>query len=315
MINVNRLVKTFGATRAVDDVTFDVKPGEVLGFLGPNGAGKSTTIRMITCFLTPDSGTVNVDGHDTQLDSIEVRKLIGYLPENNPLYMDMDVTDYLNYIAEVRRIPGGRRKARVDEVIDICSLGAVRFKAIGELSKGFRQRVGLSQTLLHDPGFLILDEPTSGLDPTQIIEIRNLIREIGKEKAVMLSTHILPEVEATCDRVIIINKGKIAIEGGTNDLSRKAEGEAILHAAIKGPAPEIETKLSALEGADSAAVEKEIAPGHCRYIVRSAHGVDLSEQVFNAVVSNKWILTELSLEAVTLEDVFLQLTRSEESGA
>ena len=209
MIEVKNLTKRYGLTVAVDNVSFDANAGEVLGFLGPNGAGKTTTMRILTCYLSADEGTAKVAGYDVFEESIEVRKRIGYLPESAPLYMDMGVIDYLKFIAQIRHIPKSQRQERIKAVIDTCGLEKVIQKDVGELSRGYRQRLGLAQSLIHDPPILILDEPTSGLDPSQIIEIRNLIKAIGKEKTIIFSTHILPEVSATCSRILIINDGQI----------------------------------------------------------------------------------------------------------
>ena len=215
MIEVRNLTKRYGSTVAVNNVSFDAEAGEVLGFLGPNGAGKTTTMRVLTCFLPADDGTASIDGYDIFENSIEVRQRIGYLPESAPLYGDMGVIDYLKFIAEIRNIPKSERNDRIKSVVEICGLGPMIQKDVGELSKGYRQRLGLAQSLVHDPPILILDEPTSGLDPSQIIEIRNLIKEIGKEKTIIFSTHILSEVSATCSRVLIISDGQHRCERDT----------------------------------------------------------------------------------------------------
>lgn len=310
MIKVDRLEKSFGLTKAVDDVTFELKAGEVLGFLGPNGAGKSTTMKIMTTYLSADSGTVTVEDYDTEDNPIEARRLIGYLPENNPLYLDVDVLDYLGFIAQVRKIPKSKRTQRLKEVIGMCALGDVQRKNIGQLSKGFRQRVGLASALLHDPGFLILDEPTSGLDPSQIIEIRNLIKEIGKQKAIIISTHILPEVEAVCDRAIIINRGRLVAEGMTSELSARAAGEKLVYAAIKSDAADVREKLSALEGVSEVAQKASIAENHNSYSLKCLREKAITESVFDLCVAEGWKLTELHSEEATLEDVFLQLVQN-----
>lgn len=221
MIRIKKLTKLYGNFVALDSVSFNVNNGEILGFLGPNGAGKSTTMKIITCFMPPTSGIVEVDDLNIYEHSMEIRRKIGYLPETNPLYYNMYVLDYLNFIAEIRKIPGAKRKERLEYVIQTCGLSAVLAKDIGTLSRGYRQRVGLAQTLIHDPDILILDEPTLGLDPNQIIEITDLIKEIGKEKTVMVSTHILPWVQSTCDRVVIINHGKIIADGSFEQFRSK----------------------------------------------------------------------------------------------
>ncbi|MEO7993015.1 MAG: ATP-binding cassette domain-containing protein [bacterium] len=225
MIDVQHITKRFGASIAVNNVTFQVHPGEVVGFLGPNGAGKSTTMKCITCYLAPDAGTIKVNGHDVFKDSLRVRREIGYLPESNPLYTEMGVVDYLLFIADVHEVPVRDRRRRCESIIDRVGLTRMRHKDIGELSKGFKQRVGLAAAMIADPTTLILDEPTTGLDPNQIVEIRQLIRDLGKEKSVILSTHILPEVRVTCSRIIIIAEGRLIDEGTPEELIERARGE------------------------------------------------------------------------------------------
>ena len=311
MIEARELTKSYGATVAVDQVTFDAHAGEVLGFLGPNGAGKTTTMRILTCYLSADTGSATVAGYDVFEESVEVRKHIGYLPESAPLYADMGVIEYLNFMTQVRNIPKSQRKERIRTVIDTCGLEDVIQKDIGELSKGYRQRVGLAQSLIHDPPILILDEPTSGLDPSQIIEIRNLIKNIGQEKLVLFSTHILPEVSATCTRILIINNGKIVANGTPEELSSQAKGEEIVHITIRGAQETIEPELDALEfvsqwnrvGTDDGTVS---------YQINTAQGSEAAEALFRVVVENGWSLTELRQESVDLEDVFLNLTHKEQ---
>ncbi len=311
MIEVRELTKSYGTTIAVDHVTFDAHAGEVLGFLGPNGAGKTTTMRILTCYLSADTGSATVAGYDVFEESVEVRKHIGYLPESAPLYADMGVIEYLNFMTQVRNIPKSQRKERIRAVIDTCGLEDVIQKDIGELSKGYRQRVGLAQSLIHDPPILILDEPTSGLDPSQIIEIRNLIKNIGQEKLVLFSTHILPEVSATCSRILIINNGKIVANGTPEELSSQAKGDEIVHITIRGAQETIESQLDALEfvsqwnrvGTDNGTVS---------YQINAAQGSDAAEALFRVVVENGWSLTELRQESVDLEDVFLNLTHKDQ---
>ena len=310
MIEVRNLTKRYGPTVAVDNVSFDAKSGEVLGFLGPNGAGKTTTMRILTCYLSADEGTVKVAGYDVFEESFEVRKRIGYLPESAPLYTDMGVIDYLKFIAEIRDIPKSQRSQRIKDVVDICGLEKMIQKDIGELSKGYRQRLGLAQSLIHDPPILVLDEPTSGLDPNQIIEIRNLIREIGKEKMIIFSTHILSEVSATCGRILIINDGQIVANGTPDELAGRAQGEEVVHISIRGPREEIEAKLEELSiVSDFKRVESD--DGVCGYQIVSQKGKNTAEELFHFVVQNHWSLTELRQEAISLEDVFLQLTGNE----
>ena len=310
MIEVINLTKRYGPTVAVDNVSFDAKAGEVLGFLGPNGAGKTTTMRILTCYLSADEGTAKVAGYDVFEESFEVRKRIGYLPESAPLYTDMGVIDYLKFIAQIRDIPKSQRSQRIKNVVDICGLEKMIQKDVGELSKGYRQRLGLAQSLIHDPPILVLDEPTSGLDPNQIIEIRNLIREIGKEKMIIFSTHILSEVSATCSRILIINDGQIVANGTPGELAGRAQGEEVVHISIRGPREEIEAKLEELSlVSDFKRVKSD--DGVCGYQIVSQKGKNTAEELFHFVVQNHWSLTELRQEAISLEDVFLQLTGNE----
>ena len=314
MIEVKNLTKRYGATVAVNDVSFDAKAGEVLGFLGPNGAGKTTTMRILTCYLSADAGTAKVAGYDVFEESIEVRKQIGYLPESAPLYTDMGVLDYLNFIAQIRGIPKSHRKERIREVIDVCGLEKVIQKDVGELSKGYRQRLGLSQALIHAPAILILDEATSGLDPSQIIEIRNLIKEIGKEKMIIFSSHILPEVSATCSRILIINEGRLVANGTPEELAGRAKGQEVVHISIRGHRAEIEAKLDELNFvSDYKCVKAD--DQILGYRISSQQGNNAAEEIFQFVVDNHWSLTELRQETVSLEDVFLQLTGSESTDA
>ncbi len=313
MIEVRNLRKTFGPTVAVDDVSFDVTKGEVLGFLGPNGAGKTTTMRVLTCYLPADSGSAKVAGYDTADHPIEVRRRIGYLPESAPLYLDMDVTEYLSFVAEIRGVPPPSRRARIRDMIELCNLGSVQRRPVGELSKGFRQRVGLAQTLMHDPDVLILDEPTTGLDPNQIVQIRELIKQIGREKTVILSTHILQEVEATCTRVQIINDGRLIAQGTVDELTHLATGDARVVVRVKAPPAAVEPKMSAVPGVKSIRQIQAPADSAARYeLVASSSEEDaLEEAVFRTAVENGWVVTELRREAQSLEQVFQRLTRGE----
>ncbi|OGG00425.1 MAG: ABC transporter [Candidatus Glassbacteria bacterium RIFCSPLOWO2_12_FULL_58_11] len=310
MIKIENLTKYYDATLAVDSVSFEVQKGEVVGFLGPNGAGKTTTMRIITCYLKPTSGKVTIEDFDIFEQPIEVRKRIGYLPENCPLYPEMNVLDYLNYIAELRQIPRAERSKRVREMIGVTSIGDVLHKDIGELSKGYRQRVGLAQAMVHDPEILILDEPTSGLDPNQIIEIRQLIRDIGREKTIILSTHILPEVSATCNRVLIINDARLIASGTPDELVSRAQGAEVITAGIKGPE---EAVFEALRQADFIAefrkVREELA-GEQSWLTLEIQGQgdQTSEKLFHLAVRQGWTLRELRLERLSLEEVFARLT-------
>jgi ABC-2 type transport system ATP-binding protein len=310
MIKIKNLTKKYGELKAVNDVTFDVHTGDILGFLGPNGAGKTTTVRIITCYMYPTSGWVEVDGLNVFEHSLEVRKKIGYLPENAPLYSEMNVLDYLHFIMGIRGVVKDRWSQRTNQIIDICGLGPVIHRNIGELSKGFRQRVGLAQAMVHDPEVLILDEPTSGLDPNQIAEIRSLIKELGKEKTVILCTHILPEVEATCGRVLIINEGKIVADGSPAELQSSFQGKEQLYLELKAPFEDVGTKLANLENVEK--VEKIASNGNGlkKFTIECAKGVDLREEVFRLAVENHWVLLEMRKEQASLEDVFRELTTS-----
>jgi ABC-2 type transport system ATP-binding protein len=313
MIQVENLTKDYGPVRAVNRVTFDVRKGEVLGFLGPNGAGKSTTMKMLTCYLAPSDGSAKVAGYDVFDESLEVRKRIGYLPEDTPLYRDMTVLEYLRFAADVRRMPRERREARIKDIGGRCGLGDVAGKLVGELSKGFRQRVGLAQAMLHDPDILILDEPTSGLDPNQIVEIRELIKEVGREKTVILSTHILPEVEATCGRMIIISGGKLVADGTPESLRARQRGGRyrVVVEANGVPGEAIRARLAGIGGVNRCeAVAGE--EGTHSFAIDGASADDLRKPLFRAAVDNRWTLLELVRESASLEDVFRNLTTGEE---
>jgi ABC-2 type transport system ATP-binding protein len=311
MIQVDRLTKRYGSTVAVRDISFSVARGEVLGFLGPNGAGKTTTMRILTSYLPADEGRVEVAGFDVASQSLEVRRRLGYLPENAPLYEDMGVIDYLEYVAGMRGYTGEERTRRVKRMIDVCGLGAMMQKTIGQLSKGYRQRVGLAQAMIHDPDLLILDEPTSGLDPNQIVEIRDLIRDVGKEKTVILSTHILPEVTATCSRVMIIAGGKLVADDTPEGLARKAAGGQEIRAVIRGPGPDVEATLrSAADRLGPARYEGSTAGG-LAYRFGIPAGVEAhvpAEVIFRLAADKGWALTELSHDTISLESVFRSLT-------
>jgi ABC-2 type transport system ATP-binding protein len=310
MIKVTNLTKQYEEIKAVDDITFDVHTGEILGFLGPNGAGKTTTVRIVTCYMLPTSGRVEVDGLNTFDHSLEVRKKIGYLPENAPLYNEMSVSDYLSFIMGLRNIPKDRFIQRAGEMAEICGLEDVIHRTIGELSKGYKQRVGLAQAMVHNPEILILDEPTSGLDPNQIVEIRNLIKELGKAKTVILCTHILPEVEATCGRVLIINQGKIVADGTPAELQSGFQGKTKIYLELKTPSEDVTGTL--LKFKDLEKVEQISSAGDDikKFVLESAQGMDLREDIFHLAVENHWVILELRKEQVSLEDVFRQLTTS-----
>ncbi|MBI2345671.1 MAG: ATP-binding cassette domain-containing protein [Deltaproteobacteria bacterium] len=308
MIEVQGLCKSFGAVTAVKNVTCTIANGEVVGLLGPNGAGKTTTMRMITGYLAMDAGTISVDGIDVAGDSRGARARIGYLPENAPLYLDMEVTDFLSYIARLRGVHGKATPGRIREMVARCGLSSVVGRPIGELSKGYRQRVGLAAAMIHHPPVLILDEPTSGLDPNQIIEIRNLIRELGKERTVILSTHILQEVEATCDRALIINRGALVGEGTLQELL-KNRGEATRYYLLVNAAEQLLRERST--GCPAArfvtCVHKENNWHEAVFETSGGNGA-AGEQLFDWVVANGWRLRELRKETASLEDVFRELT-------
>ena len=314
MIEVKELTKSYGPTLAVNRVSFDANAGEVVGFIGPNGAGKTTTMRILTCYLTADSGSATVAGYDVLESAIDVRKNVGYLPESAPLYTDMGVVEYLKFMADIRDIPKSQRKERLKTVVEICGLEGVIQKDIGELSKGYRQRVGLAQSLIHDPPILILDEPTSGLDPSQTIEIRNLIKDIGREKLVLFSTHILPEVAATCDRILIISRGQLVANGTLDDLIGQVRSVNRLYVAIRGTEETITPQLNQLEGitgfthvgTDNGVVSYDIT-------LEENSDDDVTELLFQTTVQNGWSLAELRQESIDLEDIFLHFTSGEQS--
>lgn len=306
-IVVENLTKLYGEQKAVDNISFEVKTGEVVGFLGPNGAGKSTTMRMITCYMAPTSGKIFLEGLEVDKNPLEIKKKIGYLPENNPLYLDMAIIDYLRFCAEIQGMNGGMVSERIHKMVDLCGLNPERHKKIGELSKGYRQRVGLAQAMIHDPDVLVLDEPTSGLDPNQIVEIRRLIKELGREKTVILSSHILSEVEATCDRILIINKGKIVADGSSDTLRQQAQGQELVKVQIEAPkGSEVRKKLLALPSVEKV---NDLTEGAERYMVQSKPELSSRREIFDLCVKNKWYLIEMTGIETRLEDVFREVTR------
>jgi ABC-2 type transport system ATP-binding protein len=305
-IRIENLSKRYGSQKAVDQLSFEVKTGEILGFLGPNGAGKSTTMKMITGYIGIGSGEVRIGDKSVQEYSDDLKKHIGYLPENNPLYLDMPVIDYLGFCAALQGVEKEKIEERIRLMVRMCGLNAEKHKKIGELSKGFRQRVGLAQAMIHDPEILILDEPTTGLDPNQIVEIRKLIRELGKEKTVILSTHILPEVEATCDRILIINKGKIVANGTAESLRKQATGQEILKLRIEdGAADQILHELRRIKSVDLVEVMDRSMN---RFELQSRTGATSKREVFKLCVDQGWVLTELIPIETRLEDIFRNLT-------
>jgi ABC-2 type transport system ATP-binding protein len=309
MIHVSNLTKYYGDYPAIQDVSFDVAAGQIVGFLGPNGAGKTTTMRILAGYLTATSGQASIDGRDVFLDSVEARRRIGYLPENCPLYPEMRVNEYLHFRAGIKGLSGLRRRQRIDYVLQRCWLTDVRRQLIGTLSKGYRQRVGLADALLASPPVLILDEPTVGLDPTQIRSTRSLIRELGQEHTVLLSTHILPEVEMTCDRVIIIHRGRVAASGALDELTRQAGEQSTLVARLEGNVDP--TVIRGLSGVAEVAAEQ--ADGTTRLRILTASAEELSPRLCALALERGWKVHELRPERQTLEDLFVRITsRSEE---
>ena len=297
---VKNLTKIYGEQRAVNDISFEAKPGEVLGFLGPNGAGKTTTMKVITCFIPQSGGTVEVNGYDVEKNPMDVRRSIGYLPENNPLYKDLYVKEYLTFVARLHDVKNIRQ--RVDEMVQMTGLEREQKKVIGALSKGYRQRVGLAQAMLHDPQVLILDEPTSGLDPNQLAEIRNLIKELGKQKTVIFSTHIMQEVQALCDRVVIINRGEIVANDTIETLQSRVKGESVVTVEF---AQSVDKKL--LESIPKVKQVKDL--GKNRWQLLAPMEVDIRPDIHQFVVKHQLTLLEMHKEVSSVEDVFQQLTK------
>ncbi|MFP4057600.1 MAG: ABC transporter ATP-binding protein [Candidatus Brocadiia bacterium] len=311
MIEVEHLTKRFGRLLAVDDISFAVGQGEVVGFLGPNGAGKTTVMRILTAFMPPTSGSVRVAGFDPFWDSVQVRRRVGYLAENVPLYPEMRVGEFLFFRARLKGVPACERRRRVGEVVDRCGIGEVRRRLIGHLSRGYHQRVGLADALLGDPPILILDEPTVGLDPNQVRLVREMIRELGQRRTVLLSTHILSEVELICPRVIVISGGRIVAQGRTEELTRGLQAGQRLRVAARGPAQAVRRALEALPGVQGVAAQ-EAEAGACAFAVEGAEDAPLGESVVARLQEGGWPLLELSPQAPTLEDLFVSLTRTED---
>jgi ABC-2 type transport system ATP-binding protein len=315
MITVEGLTKRYARTVAVDNISFSVNKGEIVGFLGPNGAGKTTTMRVLTCFLPPTEGRATVAGFDVSKQPIEVKRRIGYLPEAPPLYPDMEVHEYLHFVARLKGVPKSETPGRVQQVSERCNITDVRTKLISKLSKGYRQRVGLAQAIIHNPDVLILDEPTAGLDPKQILETRQLIKELAGEHTIILSTHILPEVEQTCQKVIIINKGKLVATDSVENLThrlRGAEAVAVEVSSRNGtlPAEEAQRRLEQVAGV-SRVVAREPRGGILRFEVEGMHGSNIRPEIARSVVEAGWNLHELHTIAFSLEEIFLQLTAAE----
>jgi ABC-2 type transport system ATP-binding protein len=309
MIKVENLSKNYGEICAVNDIGFQINKGEILGLLGPNGAGKTTFMRILTCYLNPSSGTIQVKDFNIRDHPLEIKQMMGYLPESAPLYPDMLVYDYLRYVADIRQLDKETKRTRIDRLAATCSIKEVMHQPIGELSKGYKQRVGLAQAMMGDPEILVLDEPTSGLDPNQIIEIREIIKKIGKEKTVILSTHILSEAEATCDRVVIINKGRIVADSRIEDLKQSLGKESLIILAFRdADFAAVQEVLGKIAGV--AAVEKApSSDGLLAVNVTCKTGADIRSQVYAAIKKQDWLLLEFVQQFRSLENIFRELTR------
>ena len=308
MIKIDKVTKMYGQNVAVKDVSFEVGKGEILGFLGPNGAGKTTMMRVITGFFPPTGGNVFVDGHSVVSEPLEVKKRIGYVPENPSMYKDMRVYDYLKFISAVKGVPKPDVKKSVEKTIETCSLGTYARRRIGELSKGYRQRLALAQALVNDPPVLILDEPTSGLDPKQIHEIRELIKSMGGEKTVVLSTHILPEVSMTCSKVVIINDGEIVAVDSTENIGQSLTKSLQIEMVVEGPTDKVVESLSKMEG-----IEKVKSTG-ITYIIDVEKDKELRALIARKIVESGYALLEMKTRSMSLEDIFLRLVTEEEGG-
>jgi ABC-2 type transport system ATP-binding protein len=319
VIVASQLSKVYGQVLAVDRVSFEVPRGEIVGFLGPNGAGKSTTLRMLTCYLPPTSGGATVNGFDIFHQSDRVREHLGYLPENVPLYTEMKVDEYLDFRGRLRKMDRAARRKRIDYVVERCWLGGVRRRIIGHLSKGYRQRVGLADALLHNPAVLVLDEPTVGLDPTQIRETRKLIKDLRGDHTVLLSTHILPEVEAVCDRAIVIAGGRVAAQGTPDELRTSRRMAARVLVECKGPAKDVENALSRVSGVSRVEMldhhpDSGGGSANGKYVtaaIRPKESYDVREEVARTVIQHGWPLREIRLEHATLEEFFVQVTANQ----
>lgn len=309
MIHVEGLTKYYNDLCAVDHISFDIEKGQILGLLGPNGAGKTTTLRMLTGFLRPTSGSIRVKDYTIDEDSLEIKKLLGYLPESAPLYHDMLVYDYLSYVADIRGLDREQKPSRIRHLADICGLNDVMHKPIGELSRGFRQRVGLAHAMMSDPEILVLDEPTSGLDPNQIAEIREIIRQIGKEKTIVISTHILSEAEATCDRIVIINRGRIVADGSMETLKQSAGGQCLINLSLQNTDfKSVKRELASIDGIeDIVFIDEDQDVLKVRLTCRSS--VDPLGDIYRKIKQTDSILLELHKETKALENIFRELTK------
>ncbi len=309
MITVKNLSKFYGTVPAVSDISFDIKKGEIVGFLGPNGAGKTTTMKILTCYMPPTSGSVFIGDLSLFEFSKEIRSRIGYLPENTPLYDDMNVFEYLEFLSEMHQIPSKKKRGRIREVLELCGLKEKMKSDISTLSKGYRQRVGLAQALIHDPEILILDEPTSGLDPNQIIEIRNLIKEAAKKKTILLSTHILSEVEAVCHRVLIIHKGKIVGEGTVDELRAQISNRSIIRVDVEGGKGEILAQIKLLDDVLRVQAMESPQQGVWRFMIETPKDIDLRKRLNHHLLDHGFELVGMQKETISMEDVFTQLTK------
>ncbi len=314
MIKVEGVSKRYPGHTAVDNISFEVEKGQVVGFLGPNGAGKTTTMRILTCFMPPSSGTASVAGFDVMDQSMEVKRRIGYLPETPPLYPEMEVAEYLTFVGNLKGMGGNNLRKRVDEVSEKCNVGDVRNKLVSKLSKGYKQRVGLAQAIIHNPEVLILDEPTSGLDPKQILETRDLIKGLAGDHTIILSTHILPEVEQICERVVIISRGKLVATDSMENLTNRMRGSEVIGLTVEGQ-PEsgvVQEKLERVAGV-SRVILKLTQDSSCAFEIESLQGRNIRADLARAVVEAGWNLIELRPVSMSLEEVFLQLTATEVS--
>ncbi len=312
MISVENLTKYYGVKKAVNNISFNVKKGEILGFLGPNAAGKTTTMRVITCYLSASSGTVRVAGYNVFENPLEVKRLIGYMPENPPLYTDMTVFSYLEFVGSIKGLSGRKLDESIKRVMNLTTIEHVKHRVTGKLSRGYRQRVGLAQALIHDPEILILDEPTAGLDPKQIIETRELIKSLAGQHTIVISTHILPEVSMTCQRVLIINEGKIAAEDSIENLTKRIRGSEIILVEIEGPKNEIGEKLKRIDGVSEVKFQCTKDNSLQVFHIETKPNFNVRKELVKIVVSSEWGLNEMRTVSVSLEDVFLKLTTKEE---
>ncbi len=310
MISVENLTRYYDDFCAVNGISLEIHKGEVLGLLGPNGAGKTTTLKMLTGYLRPSAGTIRIKDRDSVQNPLEIKRLIGYLPESSPFYKDMLVYDYLDYVAKIRGIPPGDRRSRIKSLADLCGLKEIMHKAIGELSKGLNQRVGLAHAMMSDPEILILDEPTQGLDPNQIVEIRNIIKKIGREKTIIFSTHILSEAEATCDRIVIIHRGRIVADGETEALKQSAGKQAVIQIGLlNADYHDLQEALTPIEGVASVERLETTDDGILSVKVSCRSSADLREAVYRKIRATDWVIMEFRQETRSLEKIFRDLTR------